>query len=574
VETSGARKVLKYTDDGLEVFRESAWADGGHFVAPDGEIVDMASDASGRLALAILGYASEPSDADMLLLTADGRIDWTAKSDSFAMARAYACHFTSDDTPLFGVVGGFFAGGYCGLKLDGSDGAVRDRYWQAAEDNTYAHAISADQGSTRVVIGATLDQTGVVCQFPYQGGAPDWRCELGPLGSLYQPPRLALLIHSNGDIYVCGDSEESTGVSLWKIDAADGTLLATYHTGGRSEAIAEGYGNEIVVAGQTALNQDGAIVNVSVFDEDLYFLRGYATPDSTVYAVELVKDHPSLPRCLNPTDGQANVGVTPVLEWIPCVDAESYDVYFNGEYRGNQTAMTFDPGVLDYDTVYTWQVLAHGAHGCSAGSWTFTTKASEQSPDAPFYTAPPNAARAVALDIQLQWKTQADATRYDIYLNGVFQGRQAATVFDPGPLAYDTEYTWRIEAVSHADAVTSGALWEFKTQRQTPSDPPPAPLLLDPQDGGTVWGEVATLTWEAQPDVTGYHVYLGPVTTGAVLVSANQTPAPPAPEAVNLYDAENLRVSETYVWRIESINPSGTTSGPTWTFTVAEEPGE
>jgi len=268
------------------------------------------------------------------------------------------------------------------------------------------------------------------------------------------------------------------------------------------------------------------------------------------------------------------VGVTPVLEWSPCIDADSYDVYFNGEYRGNQTATTFDPGRLAYDTVYTWQVLAHGARGCSSASWTFATKPSEQFPDAPFYTAPLNAAKAVAVDIQLQWKSQPDAVRYDIYLDGVLQGGQATTAFTPTTLAYDTEYTWSIEAVSSTNTATSGAQWKFKTQREEPSDLPPAPMVLDPQDGGTVWGEVATLAWEGQPDVTGYHIYLGPVTTGAVLVRANQTPVPQAPGAVNVYEAEDLLVSETYAWRIESINPSGTTSGPTWTFTVAEVPGE
>ncbi len=574
VETTGERKVRKFTDDSLRVFGETDWGMHGNVVAPHGEIVDLAVDHSERVALAVLGYPSEPSDADMLLLSAAGHIDWTAKSESYAMARAYSCGFTALDVPLFGVVGGYYSSGFAGLRLDPTDGAVLARYWQATADNTFAHAMGATRDNTKIVIAATIDSTGVVSQFPMQGGSPDWVCELGPLWTPYHPPHLALLIHSNGDIYVCGDAGETTGTSVWKIGGAQGALLDTYRTGGQAKDIEEGYGQEIVVVGQTALNPDGQIVNVSVFNEDLYFLRGYDTPDSTLYAVGLVEDLPSIPRCHHPADGQTQVGVHGLLAWVPCIDADSYDVYVDGEFRGNQTHTSYDPGDLAYDTTYAWGILAHGENGCTSARWTFTTKAHEQVPDAPFYIAPLNLAQAVDIDTHLKWQSQPDAVSYNVYLDGEFRGNQTTTAFVPGSLPYDSEHTWTIESVNAANQVTRGATWVFNTAREVPTDLPASPVYLEPGDGGVVWGAQAVLAWDVQPDVTGYHVYLGPTSTGAVQVKENQAPVLPGPEAANIYEAADLLEDETYAWRVEAINASGVTSGPTWTFTVAAEPEE
>jgi len=70
------------------------------------------------------------------------------------------------------------------------------------------------------------------------------------------------------------------------------------------------------------------------------------------------------------------------LSWTAGDGATSHDVYFGtdstpdaGEFQGNQTGTTFDPGIMDVNTTYYWRIDEKNAAGTTTGDvWRFTTQ--------------------------------------------------------------------------------------------------------------------------------------------------------------------------------------------------------
>jgi hypothetical protein len=81
----------------------------------------------------------------------------------------------------------------------------------------------------------------------------------------------------------------------------------------------------------------------------------------------------------NPSDGATGLCTTAFLSWTGAAGAESYDVYFAattgpGTFQGNQTATTFDPGLMQIDTEYYWRIDSINEWGKTVGKvWSFTT---------------------------------------------------------------------------------------------------------------------------------------------------------------------------------------------------------
>jgi len=91
---------------------------------------------------------------------------------------------------------------------------------------------------------------------------------------------------------------------------------------------------------------------------------------------------------------------------------------------------------------------------------------------------PDDGAIGVSIETNLSWSAGTLATSHDVYFGtssplgpGQFQGNQAGTTFDPGTLAHDTTYFWRIDEVN-SDATTPGCTWSFTTL------PEPSEIIL------------------------------------------------------------------------------------------------
>jgi hypothetical protein len=91
--------------------------------------------------------------------------------------------------------------------------------------------------------------------------------------------------------------------------------------------------------------------------------------------------------------------------------------------------------------------------------------------------APDNGSLDVAIDTSLAWTADPLADSHDLYLgtsalldSGDFQGNQAGSTFNPGPMAGDTTYYWRVDEVN-ADGITTGITWSFTTEATSVTTP-------------------------------------------------------------------------------------------------------
>ncbi len=96
-------------------------------------------------------------------------------------------------------------------------------------------------------------------------------------------------------------------------------------------------------------------------------------------------DPPALPSNPSPPNGASGQGIDKDLSWTggdPDGDAVTYDVYFEtGDsmpdvlVADNQAGTTYDPGTLNANTQYYWQVVAQDEHGAIANGpvWDFNT---------------------------------------------------------------------------------------------------------------------------------------------------------------------------------------------------------
>ncbi|MHC4543251.1 MAG: C10 family peptidase [Planctomycetota bacterium] len=96
--------------------------------------------------------------------------------------------------------------------------------------------------------------------------------------------------------------------------------------------------------------------------------------DFAIFAhhLELSAHHP------NPSDGKEYVGINDDLSWTAGRDATSHDVYFGTSspppFMQNQAGTTYDPGTMDYNTVYYWRIDEVNKWGKTTGPvWSFKT---------------------------------------------------------------------------------------------------------------------------------------------------------------------------------------------------------
>jgi uncharacterized protein (TIGR02145 family)/uncharacterized repeat protein (TIGR02543 family) len=191
---------------------------------------------------------------------------------------------------------------------------------------------------------------------------------------------------------------------------------------------------------------------------------------------------PSNPIPENESTGQS---IETNLSWT-CTDPESdpltYDVYFGTEATPAQVATgqsetTFDPGTLEYNTQYFWQIVAHDDKGNTTEGevWSFTTEEENLPPAAPANPNPENEAIDQPIETQLSWTCtdpENDPITYDVYFGteatpALVATGQSETTFNPGTLDYNTQYFWKIVAHDGQGNITEGEVWSFTTESQS-----------------------------------------------------------------------------------------------------------
>ncbi|EMR74680.1 hypothetical protein MBGDF03_00263 [Thermoplasmatales archaeon SCGC AB-540-F20] len=209
---------------------------------------------------------------------------------------------------------------------------------------------------------------------------------------------------------------------------------------------------------------------------------------------DFLNNPPSAPSNPFPPDGATGVDINADLSWNcsdPDGDDLTYDVYFEANdptpdilVSNNQSENWYDPGTMDYNTHYYWQIVAWDNYGesTSGSIWDFITGSEPNDPPyLPSDSYPVNGSTDIDIDVDLSWvgddPDPEDTIVYDVYLeaNDPTPDNRVAddiseTTFDPGTLEYETTYYWRVIAKDNHGASTPGPVWHFITESVSVSD--------------------------------------------------------------------------------------------------------
>lgn len=244
-------------------------------------------------------------------------------------------------------------------------------------------------------------------------------------------------------------------------------------------------------------------------------------------------------------------------------DAESIGNIFNvctGNTTG--TGVSFDP-----EAIYDYAFALYGAADVPA---TIQATAGPKSGcDFVLIPTPGNGTidRAAATP-SLTWTNLPDAVSWNVYFgtttSPAYQTNQTGRSWNPGLLAPDTTYYWRVDTVKSVGTI-NGQLWQFRTAPVTASKPYPANGQINtprriPNTATTM--KPMELSWTAGFGGVSHDLYLGtsPVFTAGDykgrLSSASYAPG-------------LLNSGTTYYWRVDTVRAdSSVVTGAVWSFTT------
>ncbi|MEK7994092.1 MAG: LamG domain-containing protein, partial [Planctomycetota bacterium] len=186
----------------------------------------------------------------------------------------------------------------------------------------------------------------------------------------------------------------------------------------------------------------------------------------------------------NPADGAGSVALNASLSWTAGYGAKLHTVYFGDDFDGVSSAAsggsmvaatTYNPGPLKSAKVYYWRVDETDPPNTHKGQvWSFATLGAVGNP------YPSNGASSAEMNAILTWTPGDNAASHQVYFGTDKEAvRKAGTTspeykgvrslgaesFDPGLLAWDSTYYWRVDEVNslNANSPWKGPLWSFAT---------------------------------------------------------------------------------------------------------------
>jgi hypothetical protein len=167
--------------------------------------------------------------------------------------------------------------------------------------------------------------------------------------------------------------------------------------------------------------------------------------------------------------------------------------------------------------------------------------------------SPANGATNLFYDsVVLSWESGGDTESFSLWINGAYRGRVFSNSITVSGLSGSTDYSWRVDSIGPG-GVTEGTTWEFSTSAFPYPIYPKKAVNPTPANHATgVAVGALTVSWQSGGDTLSYDVYKNGVFQG------NQS-GTSASFGV-------LSYGETVVWRVDSVNTFGTTTGDTWSF--------
>ncbi|MEN6577116.1 MAG: PA14 domain-containing protein [Phycisphaerales bacterium] len=255
------------------------------------------------------------------------------------------------------------------------------------------------------------------------------------------------------------------GVVCAQIDVPVGQVIADWGTGARV-----GY------------NIDNARPFTGIMDEFYLFTRAMSLDEVNVLlaAEGLLSEKATHP---NPADGAELDTTSTILQWLPGAYAASNDVYFgvdfadvnngaNGTFKGNQAEAEFAVSDLQWGTTYYWRI--DGVNTVEPNSpwkgdvWSFLLR-----PSTAWDPTPADGARWIDPNADLTWSTGRNAGMHYVYFGDNFDDVNNATgaspqgeaTYDPGTLAFEKVYYWRVDELDDSGTTHKGSVWSFTTMR-------------------------------------------------------------------------------------------------------------
>ncbi len=283
---------------------------------------------------------------------------------------------------------------------------------------------------------------------------------------------------------------------------------------------------------------------------------------------------PNVPSTPLPGNAAINQSATPTLSW-QCSDLDghalTYDVYFGTTsppplVASNLATNSYVPGLLTFDTLYRWKVVARDELGAETEGpvWSFSTLINLP-PNVPSNPVPPNNSTNNSLAQTLAWlcsDPNGHTVTFDVYFGTTTPPPLVASnittrSYAPGALSFATTYRWQVVARDEFGLTRTGPTWAFTTKANSP----PSVSSPNPPNHG-VTGQTPLLTWSSfdpDPQRLTFDVYFG-----------TQTPLPLVASGLTerRYEPGMLPYG-VYLWRVVASDGVSTTTGPTWDFRVA-----
>jgi hypothetical protein len=232
----------------------------------------------------------------------------------------------------------------------------------------------------------------------------------------------------------------------------------------------------------------------------------------------------------DPENGAIGISIDADLSWTggdpDPEDTVTYDIYLGTitpppllVYNHSETY--YDPGTMEYETKYYWQIVAWDDRGASTPGpiWNFTTEEEiNYPPHVPSDPDPPHHATDIDVNADLSWTggdpNPGDTVTYDIYFGTEspppkIVSNHSETTYDPGTMSYNTTHYWKIVAWDNHGESTEGSIWIFTTE-EVMNNPPEKPTITGPEDGivGTEY-EFTFVTTDPESENISYFVEWG-----------------------------------------------------------------
>ena len=182
----------------------------------------------------------------------------------------------------------------------------------------------------------------------------------------------------------------------------------------------------------------------------------------------------------DPADAAESVALDVELSWTQGFGSKLHTVYFGDSFDDvdsasggfPQGAATYSPGQLEPEKIYYWRVDEFDAATTHKGDvWGFTTPGAVGNPQ------PSNGATGVQFNAKLSWTAADNSASHELYFGADKDAVKNATAaspeyvgprslgsesYDPGKLAWDAAYYWRVDEVYPTETV-KGLVWSFAT---------------------------------------------------------------------------------------------------------------